>query len=349
MIKKLVVKNFKSIDRMELPCSSINLLIGTNSSGKSTILQSLLLVLQNNSGFVGFNGKYLKLGDYDDVRCRGVKNIEGINVSMEDTSKCMLTHNYLKNGDCIELSKSLNGSNLDNAFNSKKGVQYLSCQRIGPKSAYEKDMTVNDEIGINGEYAISYLNVHGKDRIEENLCKDKSNQTLMGQVNWWLKRITGTEIVTEDMVGTDYVKAAYNSGDISNLRPNNIGAGISYLISILIMCLASDKNAILIIENPEIHLHPAAQAIVCEFLYFIGDNERQVFVETHSDHIFNGFRAGIAQNNMDINLINISFMYLENMFTRYMGVKIGKYGKIENQRKDLFDQFDIDMRRMIGI
>ena len=228
-------------------------------------------------------------------------------------------------------------------------VQYLSCQRIGPMSAYEKDMTINDEMGINGEYAISYLNIHGNNRLEEKLCKDKSNQTLMGQVNWWLKRITGTEIVTEDMVGTDYVKAAYNNGDIKNLRPNNVGAGISYLISILIMCLASDKNAILVIENPEIHLHPAAQAKVCEFLYFIGYNGRQIFVESHSDHIFNGFRVGIAQNNMDNNLINISFMYLENVFTRYIKVKIGKYGRVENQRKDLFDQFDIDMRKMIGV
>ncbi|HAQ51440.1 MAG TPA: hypothetical protein DCR12_01585 [Lachnospiraceae bacterium] len=349
MIKKLIINNFKSIDRMELNCSSINIFIGTNSSGKSTVLQSLLLVLQNNAGFVGFNGNYLKLGEFDDVRCRGVKNTEDINISIEDASKSILSHDYIKTGDCIELKKNVNGYILDDIFNSRKMVQYLSCQRIGPMSAYEKDMTINDEIGINGEYAISYLNIHGNNRLEEKICKDKSNQTLMGQVNWWLKRITGTEIVTEDMVGTDYVKAAYNNGDIKNLRPNNVGAGISYLISILIMCLASDKNAILVIENPEIHLHPAAQAKVCEFLYFIGYNGRQIFVESHSDHIFNGFRVGIAQNNMDNNLINISFMYLENVFTRYIKVKIGKYGRVENQRKDLFDQFDIDMRKMIGV
>jgi predicted ATPase len=116
------------------------------------------------------------------------------------------------------------------------------------------------------------------------------------------------------------------------------------------MCLASPVGAALVIENPEIHLHPSAQAKICEFLYFIATSGRQLFIETHSDHIFNGFRAGIATGSMEDARINIQFVRLgEAHVTEATKVIIGRRGRIENQQKDLFDQFDMDMNRMIGI
>ena len=73
-------------------------------------------------------------------------------------------------------------------------------------------------------------------------------------------------------------------------------------------------------------------------------------METHSDHIFNGFRVGIATKSMREELLNIQFVYLnEQHLAEAIKVKIGKMGKIENQRKDLFDQFDLDLNKMIGL
>jgi predicted ATPase len=116
------------------------------------------------------------------------------------------------------------------------------------------------------------------------------------------------------------------------------------------MCLASPVGAVLVIENPEIHLHPAAQSKVCEFIYFIASANRQLFVETHSDHIFNGFRVGIATEAMETDRINIQFVSLGNEhITEATKILIGKRGRIENQQKDLFEQFDMDMNKMIGI
>ncbi len=352
MIRKVHIENLKSIDEMNLECRNINLLIGTNSSGKTTVLQGLLLLLQNNANFVGFNDAYVQLGEYDDARCRYIQTGDGIVISIEDTDNNVLEHKYKRSEELSKfvLEKKIQGEALDKLFDSRtKHVQYLSCHRVGPLPVYKKNMTVGDDIGIEGEYAIAYLNSHANDQIAEHMCKAKNNLTLLGQVNWWLKYITDAVIRTEPVVGTDYVKAAYQMNDVSDIRPINIGAGISYIISVLIMCLASEENSVLIIENPEIHLHPLAQARVCEFLYFIANNNRQIFVETHSDHIFNGFRVGIAQNKMDVDKINIAFTYIDNMLTKYMKVDVGEHGRINNQRRDLFDQFDIDMRKMIGL
>ena len=229
-------------------------------------------------------------------------------------------------------------------------IQYLSCHRLGPQSVYQKYMGLNEKIGNNGEYAIAYLDHHGTDVLETSLCKGTQDYTLLGQVNWWLSYIMDTEISTEEISGTDLVKASYLMHDLQNVRPENVGSGVSYLISILILCLSSPEKSVLVIENPEIHLHPSAQAKVCEFLYSMAESGRQLFVESHSDHIFNGFRAGIATGEMEKAKINMQFVRLnEEHITETIYVEVGRMGRIENQQKDLFDQFDLDMNRMIGI
>lgn len=355
MIKELEIQNFKSIKKLKMECSNLNLLIGTNSAGKSTICQGLLFLGQNITEQAGLNGSLIKLGTLEENCCRYLSSRE---ISMQ-----AVTDKDERVKKVLRLDKRTSQWDIETEYSDaaepvfetmfdyrQRNLQYLSCHRIGPENLYEENMDINEQLGTDGKYAISYLNKHGGEPLETELCKGRTDFTLLGQVNWWLNYITQTEISTERIIGADAVRAYYRMNEVNNLRPINVGSGISYLISILVMCMASPKNSILIIENPEIHLHPSAQAKVCELLYFLSQHERQIFVETHSDHIFNGFRAGIATQEMDMESINIQFVYMNNEnTTEIMRVKIGKYGAIENQRENLFDQFDLDLNRMIGI
>ena len=354
IINTLEIRNFKSIVELQMECKNLNILVGTNSSGKSTIQQALLLAGQNMAENKGLNGSLINLGSFEENRCRysSQKEIEVTLVSGDNG--CITKQFVLGDGEYKVITKLNDEADCnewnDNLSIQNRKLQYLSCHRIGPQDVYKKNMTLDDTIGINGEYAISYLNRHGKDTLESALCKGNMDYTLLGQVNWWLSYIADTMITTEDIPGTDLVKASYQMYDLERIRPANIGSGISYLVTVLIVCLSSPEKGIIDIENPEIHLHPSAQAKVCEFLYFIASAGRQIFVETHSDHIFNGFRAGIATNSMKEELLNIQFVYLnEQHVTEAIKVKVGKRGRIENQRKDLFDQFDIDLNKMIGL
>lgn len=356
MIKNVIIRNFKSVKEMEMACSNLNLLIGTNSCGKSTILQALLFLVQNMEESSGLNGELVKLGDFKENCCSYSQEKE-IVVLMQDEKTSFVRKALCQDADSnkLRIITVINAdSNIDEWKNTlaikHRAFQYLSCHRIGPANLYRKNMALDDVIGTNGEYAISYLNSHAGDVVSEELRKGFSDFTLLGQVNWWLKYIADTEISTEEIPGADMIKASYRMGELTKIRPVNIGAGISYLVSILIMCLSAPEKGIIVIENPEIHLHPSAQSKVCEFLYYIANNNRQLFIESHSDHIFNGFRAGLARSQMDKEKINIQFVSLnKEHVSEAMKVEVGKYGNIVNQREDLFDQFDIDMNRMIGI
>lgn len=350
MIKKLIVNNLKSINHIEIPCANLNLYVGTNSSGKSTILQALLLFAQNTSVNQGLSGDFVTLGTYDESKCiySGKQNIE---VSVENNVGNSASIQFEKRDKGYAFRMLLDDESIANTFDyEKRKIQYLSCHRIGPQNLYKKNMNMEDYIGSDGSYAISYLNLHATDLVDEKMCKNVQDYTLLGQVNWWLNYIVGAEVSTEEIVGADVIKAAYSMGDGIQIRPQNVGSGISYLVSVIIMCLASVDDSIIVLENPEIHLHPTAQSKVCDFLNFISKHNRQLFVETHSDHIFNGFRAGIATNKMDKDDVNIYFVSLNDTHTTDVElVEIGRFGRIENQRKDLFDQFDIDMNKMIGV
>ena len=117
----------------------------------------------------------------------------------------------------------------------------------------------------------------------------------------------------------------------------------------IISCLGAEEGSIVIIENPEIHLHPKAQSRLCEFLYFVSKSRRQLFVETHSDHIFNGLRVGIATGKMKQEDITVNFLAMNEQYeTQCNPIIFKEYGKIigtndDMDINDLFDQFEIDL------
>src|SRR6202012_5567513 len=79
------------------------------------------------------------------------------------------------------------------------------------------------------------------------------------------------------------------------VRPPNTGFGLSFVAGIIVAGLAAPGNTVLMVENPEAHLHPKAQSLIGEFLARVAAGGTQVFVETHSEHVLNGMRRLVKQ------------------------------------------------------
>ena len=371
MIEKIRVRALKSITDMTVRCSNLNLFVGTNSSGKSTFLQAMLILAQSN-----LNGRLVSLGDFREVRNYYMPG-ESIRIEKYDVGKAKPAWMEFKE-DKLNESYKIDSSNDitalledDYIYNDDEadflieevGFHYLSCHRIGVNDIYAKNMLDDNDFGIDGEYALSYLLKHEGDPVPQELIIDADNVTnsLLGQVNYWLEYIVGTTIYVNDLKKTNFLQVRYNnnpanaSSEALYCRPVNVGSGVSYLISIIITCLGSEQDDVVIIENPEIHLHPKAQSRLCDFLYFISKTGRQLFIETHSDHIFNGLRVGVANKKMSQNDIAVNFFAVNEKYeTQCNPILFGEYGKIigtndEMDINDLFDQFEIDLERMLGL
>lgn len=374
MIKKLHVSAMKSIKDMTLDCSKLNLYVGTNSSGKSTFLQALILLAQRE-----LNGKYISLGDFREVRNYYMPNdpIEIVMYEDEKEKPAWIKIIEDKENETYKVETSQDLSDMEIIYDlwdedSERAylimgdyrLHYISCHRMGVNDIYAKNMMNEYDFGIDGEYALAYLLKHESDDVNEKLVVEDETVTnsLLEQVNYWLNYIIGTRLVVNDLKKTNYLQVKYNNNPANAAsealycRPINVGSGVSYLISIIITCLGAEDQSIIIIENPEIHLHPKAQSRLCEFLCFVSQSgEHQLFVETHSDHIFNGLRVGVATKKLQQEDITVNFFAMNEQYeTQCNPIIFKEFGKIvgtndEMDIDDLFDQFEIDLDRMFQL
>lgn len=288
MINKLKIRGLKSIDELSLTFKNLNLLIGVNSSGKSTILQSLLIASQNmDKSNLDFNGSLVSLGDFREVR-NFITNAKSISIVVEDS---IATHKweFFKEEDSTE-----DNEYKECDFKFDDGLYYLSASRIGYMDTYEKNIKKVYKFGIQGEYCFSYFIKNRDNILDDSILIDNISKTLDYNVNYWFEYIINAKLVATDIQQTDRLKVQFSGSSGREVRTKNIGSGLSYLISIIIMCLSIEEGDTLIIENPEIYLHPKAQSKLTEFFIFIVKSNRQLIVETHSDHIFNGIRVAMV-------------------------------------------------------
>ena len=365
MISKIHVKALKSIKDLTVKCAKLNLFVGVNSSGKSTFLQALLILMQQN-----LNGKYVSLGEFREVRNLYMpEETIKIEVLSSDSKKTWIEFKEDDEKDGYSIKSSIDEPGvLESTLEEEEllgtyNFYYLSCHRIGANDIYAKNMVNESNFGIDGEYALAYLLKNGSEPVSDGLSVEDKNITnsLLEQVNYWLNFIVGTTLYINDIKKTNYLQARYynnpkNAGaETMYSRPINVGSGVSYLISIIISCLGAEKESIIIIENPEIHLHPKAQSRLCDFLYFVSKAGCQLFIESHSDHIFNGLRAKVATKKIQEKDIAVNFFAVnEEWETKCNPICFKEYGKIvgtndEMDIDDLFDQFEIDLNKMLGL
>jgi len=327
MIEKLELENFKCFEHESLEFKKLTILTGTNASGKSSVIQSILkLALHSNNDFSSPLHRYLnfisntsEVINYNLDKDEYKIGIVGFGGHIESIFKIDNTNQIVKK----------DGNIAENISYSNGNLVFLSADRIGPQDTYDKNTNPFDRYGIYGEYAISFLESARKERfeVEESLIKDTtiSQKFLDRQVNYWLSYILETEIITEEISGTNQVKAKFkikNGNDF--VRPKNIGSGISYISSILIICLSARLGQIVIIENPEIHLHPKAQSKLGEFFAFIASRGIQIIIETHNDHLINRFRYEVFKDNLNSNDIIIHYKEKDKPFEQ---IRIGEDGK----------------------
>lgn len=283
MISKLSIHNFKSIDNQVLDIYPLTILTGLNSTGKSTCFQSILTALYYSSPIASLLMDGMDF-TFETLRNRNVNAKElNIQIACENNDiSCYM------NTDDTTCSNST-GADLE------KNIFYLSANRLGFSDM--ETISPRYKVGIAGEYLFGTFEQEKSNSVDKRLLMLRDSDTLSSHINYWLTYILGIkfEMQTEKVSQTK-VKVIYKSDDLPNLSPQQLGVGVSYLVKVLIMCLRSKQGNLLMIENPELHLHPAAQARLGEFFTYITNAGIQVLLETHCEHLINKLQYQIYKN-----------------------------------------------------
>ena len=338
MINTIRLKGLKCFDDEILCLKNFNLLAGKNSVGKSTVIQAILAVAQSDGKSRPFSGKYIDLGAVRDLKNKMVGS-EDIFIDMNGTHQLTVysDSDYQLQGD---------------AFSKEQRICYLAADRVGVKETYKRNIGDENQIGINCEYAFDYLAKHGRDNWENNeLVFDFHEKlTFGGQVDYWLNRILGYTVRAEEIERTSLIRVSYGQREIGNdISPKNVGTGVSYMAEIIIAALSCKEGDLLIVENPEIHLHPAGQAEFVTFLAFLAQKGIQIILETHSDHIYNGVRKCIHKDYIDNENVAIYFFDRKDNGCGYpIRIELDEEGKVINPKEGLFDQTKKDLDVILG-
>ncbi|MEZ8745991.1 DUF3696 domain-containing protein [Vibrio sp. 10N.261.49.A5] len=348
MLRHLEIKNLKGIDTVTLELAPLTLLTGANSSGKSTVIQALMLLIKNSqvSNRYSMEDLVRYLSDFTTIRNKK-NNAKSIELAAVDSDN---THHSIKlTSDGVEKSSQLPYLYELEANETDKELLYLNANRIGAQDLVQVS---ERKVGNLGEYLFSTFEKVKGNILSESLLKFDGSQTMSYQVGKWLSFITGseTELITEK--SGDQVRVYFNVKDIdSNVSPFNLGAGMSYIAKVIIICLMSKKGDLVLIENPEVQLHPKAQAQLGAFLSFVANSEVQLVVETHSDHILNAVRVAIKEGELSSDDSSVYF------FERSEGessaqatpIKINDDGSVDKWPEGFFDEWDIQLDRLLGI
>jgi predicted ATPase len=186
------------------------------------------------------------------------------------------------------------------------GFQYLRADRVTPSVIYPKSqhaVGTRRFLGSRGEFTAHYLLEYGDDPIGSPILANPETQQahkLLSQTNAWMQKFSpSVNLDVENIRHTDFVQLRYSyrtegiGGGSGVYRATNVGFGLSYSLPIVVACLSAHPGDLLLIENPEAHLHPEGQLAMGDLMSRAAGAGIQVVVETHSDHVLNGIRLAV--------------------------------------------------------
>jgi predicted ATPase len=227
----------------------------------------------------------------------------------------------------------------------------------------KRERPENHKVGINGEYTINTLHEYaGEISPKMNVIStDKNEYDLMSATSNWIDFImdggsVDVERAADNCVDfgkkkTSVLSMGFKFDGVGNNRifsSYNVGYGYSYIMSIVVTALISKPGSIVMIENPEAHLHPQAQLNLTYMLSKLAATGVQVFVETHSEHVLNGFRLAALKPEYDIESDDLELYFFDTNY-EVSHLKIERNGRIKNWPRHFFDQYQHELAEIMSL
>lgn len=237
-------------------------------------------------------------------------------------------------------------------------LTYLTAERLGPRETYLlEDPQIASAVGPKGEHTLSLLH-SGRDAVvRDSLVMEGAPPMRLRQIEAHMGRFfPGFELRVDEVPQVNALTLGIRTSRTTDFhRPIHTGFGITQVLPIVVSALSSDQGGLLLIENPEVHLHPAGQVTMGEFLAQISAAGVQVVLETHSDHVLNGVRRAVKEGAIEAEKVALHFFSVwdhkgseSDDAIRVQTPILRKDGSIDHWPRGFFDQFDKDMSYFAG-
>jgi predicted ATPase len=208
-------------------------------------------------------------------------------------------------------------------------VRYLGPLREAPHVLYDPGPSKRD-LGVAGEYSAAVLHAQAGTTVLMPTPEGRGTRRPLSEaLDFWLREFGLAENArSRDQGRMGIALSVTPTGIDREVDLTSVGVGVSQVLPVILLCLLAEPGTLVILEQPELHLHPKLQQDLANFLLACTRAGRQLVVETHSEHLVNRLRYQIAQDETDETheLIRLVFAESEGGVTSYREPEINAYG-----------------------
>ena len=377
MLTRIDLRHFKCFDLLKLPLRPLTLLSGPNSSGKSSVLQAIALLSQTvreqeRGTQLMLNGSSIQLGTAGNVidKTSGGRHCD---MSLQDDET---TYRWQFEGEHTETSMAVKRVSIgDFEVTGPETLRhllptpvggsllasclfgtYLPADRLNPLEAHPgvtAELTTAFDSPREGVISTPYPGA--AQYVPDGLTLADAPPERLRQVEARMSRLfPDSEVTTNEIPDSSTVPSGDRTVKATDIRClKHAGLGINQALPIVVAALSTRPGGLLLIENPELNLHPAGQATMGEFLAEVAAAGVQVILETHSDHVLNGVRRAIKDGILAPDNAALHFFRTRQDAERHSAARVqspllDNDGNIDYWPEGFFDQFDRDMSYFAG-
>ncbi|MFB4391364.1 MULTISPECIES: DUF3696 domain-containing protein [unclassified Pseudomonas] len=404
MFTSLWLTNFKAWkDTGAVALTPVTMVLGTNSSGKSSLLQSLLLLKQTvqspdrtvhlNLGGDEINDLF-SFGDFDSVLRQGAESPRQFSISFHfqradarvpsggleawygKTASGSVAVQELtlwtdkREFRCVRRDRGAFSVFVDNEAQPRfkgrhyapersisfsadavadldqdgplvedlslsirrelEGISYLGPLRRKPERDYPWNKSKPGDVGSDGSNAIGAL-------LASALLRSEDQSYIVDGVSKWLSRMKVAQRLEVRQQGRSnrYELIVHRDGVACNLR--DVGIGVSQVLPVLVVAYFAAPGSTIILEEPEIHLHPLAQSILAElFVEVARQRNVQFIIETHSEHLFRRMQTLIATDKAQREDVSMYFVKRRAKNAILQKLEVDEFGAVSNWPENFF-------------
>jgi len=223
-------------------------------------------------------------------------------------------------------------------------VYYLGPLRDYPKRQYIWAGAQPADMGHRGEKAIDALLASREHKEGISRGKGRPRMTVEEYVTYWLKELKMIDVFSVEAITKEsnlYQVWVQKSPKSSKVLITDVGFGLSQLLPVIVLCYYVPEGSTILLEQPELHLHPSVQSGLADIFIDAAKNRRiQIIIESHSEHLLRRFQRRIAEEKVSKDDMALYFCDISKGVSKLRKLELDLFGSITNWPENFFgDEF----------
>lgn len=241
--------------------------------------------------------------------------------------------NYYQNSDVLGDFELEYENRMDSFY-------YLGPLREYPRREYHWAGSSPEDVGQRGERTVDAILAATRDRMMRSLGYKRRKKEFQAMIAYWLNHLGLIHDfrLEEIAKGTNLYRAMVKTSPKSpSTSLTDVGFGVSQVLPALVLLYYVPERSTVLLEQPEIHLHPAVQSALADVMLNVAKVRNvQILVESHSEHLMRRLQRRVAEEQVSSDDVKLYFVSSQRGSAQVFDLRLNEWGEIENWPEQFF-------------